>query len=207
MSIQSKEDYIFFLEADAVSLFIPEDTWGRLRERIFNRIWKFERILRRAEYYSNCRTNVLLRPFVIAVQYRLSRYGFKLGYEIPINVFGPGLSIAHQGSIIVNRYARVGENCRINNGVTIGTQAGYSDKCPTIGKNVFIGTGAQIFGSITIGDDVAIGANAVVTKSFPDNCISIAGVPAKIISRKGSKTLHINSIEIQMARRAKDTKI
>src|SRR5665647_936598 len=201
MSIQSKQDYIFYLEADEVSLFIPEDTWDRLREGMFNQIWRFQRILRKTEYYSNCQKNPLWRPLVLIMEYRLSRYGLRLGYEIPINVFGPGLSIAHQGSIIVNRYAKIGENCRINNGVTIGTQAGYSDRCPTIGKNAFIGAGAQIFGSITIADNVAIGANSVVIKSFTEEGISIAGVPAKKISEKGSKKLHINSIEILMARR------
>ena len=203
MSIQSKQDYIFYLEADEVSLFIPEDTRDRLKERMFNRIWRFQRILRKTEYYSNCRKNLLWRPFVLMMGYRLSRYGFKLGYEIPINVFGPGLSIAHQGSIIVNRDVRIGENCRINNGVTIGTQAGYTDRCPTIGKNAFIGPGAQIFGFITIADNVAIGANSVVIKSFTEAGISIAGVPAKKISEKGSKKLHINSIEKLIARREK----
>jgi serine O-acetyltransferase len=137
------------------------------------------------------------------MEYRLSRYGFKLGYEIPINVFGPGLSIAHQGSIIVNRLASIGDNCRINNGVTIGTQGGFNDRCPTIGKNAFIGTGAQIYGSIIIADNVAIGANSVVIKSFTEEGISIAGVPAVKISENGSKKLHLNSIEILMARREK----
>jgi serine O-acetyltransferase len=206
MSIQSKQDYIFYLEADEVSLFIPEDTWDRLRERMFNQIWRFQRILRKTEYYSNCHNTPLWRPLVLIMEYRLSRYGFKLGYEIPINVFGPGLSIAHQGSIIVNRYARIGENCRINNGVTIGTQAGYTDRCPTIGKNAFIGPGAQIFGSISIADNVAIGANSVVIKSFAEGGISIAGVPARKISEKGSKKLHINSIEKLKARRERSNK-
>jgi serine O-acetyltransferase len=205
MSIQSKQDYIFYLEADEVSLFIPERSLGRLRERMFNQIWKFQRILRKTEYYVNCKKNVIWRPLVLLMEYRLSRYGFKLGYEIPPNVFGPGLSIAHQGSIIVNRYAVIGENCRINNGVTIGTEAGYSDRCPTIGKNAFIGPGAQIFGSIKIGDDVAIGANAVVLEDFPESGISIAGVPARKISDKGSRKLHTHSIEKLKARKAKES--
>jgi serine O-acetyltransferase len=194
------------MKADEVSLFIPEGSLGRIRERLLNRIWKFQRILRQTEYYTNCRKGKIWLPFVVIMQYRLSRYGFKLGYEIPPNVFGPGLSIAHQGSIIVNRYARIGENCRINNGVTIGTQAGFSDRCPTIGKNAFIGPGAQIFGSITIGDNVAIGANAVVTKSFLEDGISIGGVPARKISEKGSRKLHINSIERLKARQEKESK-
>lgn len=52
---------------------------------------------------------------------------------------------------------------------------------PRLGDNVYIGPGAKIFGPIEIGDNVAIGANAVVNKSFPDS-VTIAGVPAKIIS-------------------------
>lgn len=54
-------------------------------------------------------------------------------------------------------------------------------KAPVIGNNVWIGPGAKLFGDITIGDNVMIGANSVVTKSFPDN-VRIAGIPAKIIS-------------------------
>jgi serine O-acetyltransferase len=54
------------------------------------------------------------------------------------------------------------------------------------GDNVYIGPGAKIFGPIVIGNNVAIGANAVVNKSFQHNC-TIAGVPAKVISQKTSK--------------------
>jgi serine O-acetyltransferase len=40
--------------------------------------------------------------------------------------------------------------------------------------------GVKIFGKVTIGDDVVIGANSVVTKDIPDNAI-VGGIPAKII--------------------------
>ena len=56
---------------------------------------------------------------------------------------------------------------------------------PIIGDRVYIGPGAKLFGKIRIGNDVAIGANAVVTKDVPDNAV-VVGVPAKIISYKGS---------------------
>lgn len=55
---------------------------------------------------------------------------------------------------------------------------------PKLGNNVNIGPGAKVFGDITIGDDVFIAANAVVTKSIPNNVI-VGGVPAKIIRNKG----------------------
>jgi serine O-acetyltransferase len=89
--------------------------------------------------------------------------------------------------LIINNATKVGANCRIHNNVVIGTEAGRSDQCPTIGDNVFIAPGAVIFGNIRIADDIAIGANSVVNRDFLDKGITIAGVPAKKISDKGSQ--------------------
>ncbi|MBP3314115.1 MAG: serine O-acetyltransferase [Oscillospiraceae bacterium] len=109
---------------------------------------------------------------------------YKLGFVIPPNVFGAGLRINHYGNIVVNSEARIGDWCDIHQGVNIG--AGY-DGVPTLGNNVWIGPGAKIFGKIQIADDCAIGANAVVNKDFLQTGVSIAGVPAKIISEKGNQ--------------------
>ena len=95
------------------------------------------------------------------------------------------MSIAHYGSIVVNHKAKIGKNCRIQENVTIGSTGG-SDMAPQIGDNVFIASGARILGNISLGNDIAVGANAVVTKSFKENHITIAGVPAKKISDHGS---------------------
>ena len=119
-----------------------------------------------------------------------------LGYAIPPNVFGPGQALAHRGTLIVNSRVRVGENCRIHTDVNIGTQAGFFDKVPKIGNNVYIGPGAKIFGAIEIADNIAIGANAVVTKSFSEPGITIAGVPAIKISDKGSERMVIKATEL-----------
>jgi serine O-acetyltransferase len=74
----------------------------------------------------------------------------------------------------------IGENCFINQQVTIG----YKDKMnsPTIGNNVVIASGSKVIGGVTIGDNVTIGANAVVVKNVPENCV-VVGVPAYIIKR------------------------
>lgn len=69
----------------------------------------------------------------------------------------------------------------IQAGVNIGVNNGG---VPTIGDNVYIGPGAKLFGAIEIANDVAIGANAVVTKSFTESNITIAGIPAKIIKHQ-----------------------
>lgn len=59
------------------------------------------------------------KSFAISILQKRLKYNT----YIPLNVFGPGLSIAHFGSIIVNGNAKVGENCRIQDSVTIGANA------------------------------------------------------------------------------------
>ena len=77
-------------------------------------------------------------------------------------------------------------------GVNIGTAAGVERRVPQIGNNVYIAPGVKIFGDIEIANGIAIGANAVVCKSFLEENVTIAGVPAKQISDKGSKGLMNN---------------
>lgn len=74
-------------------------------------------------------------------------------------------------------------------GVNIGTAAGTSGCAPQIGNNVYIGPGAKIFGPIHIADGIAIGANAVVNKDCLQENVTLRGVPARIISYKGSQGL------------------
>lgn len=114
------------------------------------------------------------------LKFKFKIISINLGFTIPINVFGPGLSIAHYGSIVINGNARVGKNCRIHSATNLGETRGLS---PKIGDNCYIGPGVVISGGITIGDNVTIGANSVVLKDFPSNVV-IAGVPAKVIRHK-----------------------
>lgn len=107
----------------------------------------------------------------------------RLGFDIPINVLGPGLNIHHYGCIVVNAWASVGKNCNLQQNVTIGMNIGGKSSAK-IGDNVFIGTGAKIIGDVTIADGCIIGANAVVTKNFLEENSIIAGVPAKVIGYK-----------------------
>lgn len=187
--INSYEDLLAFLEEDRIAL-ARERT---LKGLVFDDVWKFQRLMRKLEYLTNCHKNRILRR-IVAVQYR--RQGRMLGFSIPINVFGPGLSIAHPGTIVVNEGAQVGANCRLHVCVNIGTQAGRGYAAPHIGDNCYIGPGAKIFGPITIGPNVAIGANAVVNKSFPDGNVTIGGIPARIISDKTSDGLLIKAHRI-----------
>ena len=188
--IESKQDYILYLEADKKAMEFPDKI--TLKDRLYNFIFKrelfnFQQLLRKVEYYKNCKKSLFWKPYSAYLWRKFLKQQIKLGFFIRPNCFGPGLSIRHIGSIIVNPHSRIGSNCRIYPCVVIGTKAGFKDLAPTIGNNVYIGPGAKIFGPITIADGIAIGANAVVTKSFIEKNITIAGIPARKISNKGSK--------------------
>jgi serine O-acetyltransferase len=112
-----------------------------------------------------------------------------LGFTIAPNVFGPGLSIAHPGTIVVHSDARVGANCRLHVGVVIGASHDEHAGVPTIGDDCYIGPGAKLFGAIEIGDRTRIGANAVVNRSFPEGDTTIAGVPARPTASRAPEVL------------------
>lgn len=185
--IRSKKDYIEYLKADAAA---HNCKYHRFSFGPFERndLYRFQRLLRKTEYYNNCKGK-LFKPYTFFLKWRYKRAKIRYGLSIPLNVFGKGLSIAHYGLIVVNGNARIGDNCRIHCGVNIGTAAGYGDKAPIIGNNVYIAPGAKIYGLIKIGDNTVIGANAVVNKSFEMGGVTIAGVPAKVISNKGKDKL------------------
>lgn len=123
-------------------------------------------------------------PFVKLL---LRHHKYKYGIDIHETTrIGPGLFIGHFGGIIVNSAAVLGKNCNLSQGVTIGTaNRGERAGDPTIGDNVYIGPGAKVVGAVRVGNNVAIGANCVVTKDLPDNAVAV-GVPARIASFKGS---------------------
>jgi len=106
------------------------------------------------------------------------------GIELPCEVeLGRNFVIDHSGGIVISGYARFGDDCRIRNGVVVGL-ARMDDACaPAIGNNVDIGAGAKVLGRIRVGNDVLIGANAVVTRDVPDGSIAV-GVPAVIKPRR-----------------------
>lgn len=182
--INSKKEYLYFLEQDKKML-----NRKRKRPKINDQIWKYEILLRKCEYYYNCKKGLINKLILNYLKYKKYKTGILCNFSIPLNVCDSGLSLAHIGPVIINSGAKIGRNCRIHVGVNIGTEAGKSNLAPTIGDNVYIGPGAKLFGKIKIGNDIAIGANAVVNKSFEENGITIAGVPAKKISNKGSKGL------------------
>ena len=158
-----------------------------LRKRLTDRRFKFYKSLRKTEYYTNCRKDFLGRMLAKLLRLRHSILCDRYQWTIPINVFDEGLAIVHVGTIVVSGDAKIGKNCRIHVCTNIGSAVvKEGDGAPILGDNVYIGPGAKLFGKIYIGDNTAIGANAVVNRSFPEGNCSIGGVPATVISQKGS---------------------
>ena len=174
--ITSLKEYRQYVKADIEAFGLDRVSfynWLRIDQL------RFQMRLRKLEYLTNCsRWRFVSRVALEVINHRLA---VRLGFTIPKNVFGPGLCLVHRGTVVVNPAAKVGANCRIHPSTSIGDYNGT----PTIGDNVYIGPGAKLYGPITIGNNVAIGANSVVNSSFPDNC-TVGGIPAKIISNKGA---------------------
>ncbi len=182
--IQSKKDLCEYLLQDQKALGNSEKKKPRLFQ---DDIWSFQIALRKTEYYKNNKAGYYHKILYLFFRMILKQKSMKLGFTIPLNVFGPGLSIAHYGPIVVNSNAKIGSFCRIQTSVTIGATNG-SHLAPQIGDYVYLGDGCKIIGDINIADGICIGANAVVVKSFHEPNITIAGIPARKISNNSSKS-------------------
>lgn len=203
--IKSKQDLYTYLNCDKIvyggkACKIPSN---KLQHRLWitkqilkdircdYKVFNFIFSLRMHEYYFNKSHQSYFDRIALAYwAHRHQSLGYLLGFDIPINVFGPRLRINHWGMIVVNGNARIGAFCDIHQGVNIGNH-GNSDDVPEIGNNVWIGPGAKLFGKIHIADGCAIGANAVVNRSFNEPNKSVAGIPAKIVSDKGNRNIRV----------------
>ena len=172
-----------------------ETSWRRLLVHVlfsdggerFNDGVKYIFYLRLCRYLKTRRPRwVSWLPYLIAMRI-LTHYKYKFGCLIPHTTsIGRGLYLGHVRDIVVNDQAVIGENCNISQGVTIGqANRGPRRGTPVIGRNVYIGPGAKIVGAVRVGDDVAIGANCVVTDDVPDHAV-VVGIPGRVISFAGS---------------------
>jgi serine O-acetyltransferase len=170
---RTSREHRFFLAADLASNNLGRWHWY---DRYRHPIIQFQRLLRHVEYLDG--RHGIFRVIRLIQLWRLKQLGMKLGFSVPRHVFGPGLSLAHYGSIVVNGTARVGCNARVHSCVNIGEGHGAA---PSIGDNVYLGPGAKLFGAITIGDGAVIGANAVVNRDVPPRVV-VGGVPARVLT-------------------------
>jgi serine O-acetyltransferase len=127
-------------------------------------------------------TRILLDPLYWIANFLIQAvWGIDISREARI---GGGLYIGHFGGITVSGKAVIGKNCNLSQGTTIGVAG---DGVPIIGDDVYIAPGARVFGKIVVGNNVKIGANAVVYKDVPDNAIVVLDPGFRIVSYAGNR--------------------
>lgn len=124
----------------------------------------------------------------------LRHHQIKYGFQIyPETEIGEGLYLGHWGHLVINPKAKIGKNCNIAQGVTIGqANRGKNEGVPEIGNEVWIGPNAVIVGKIRIGNNVLIAPNAYVNFDVPGNSIAM-GNPAQIIAKENATEGYINN--------------
>lgn len=165
-----------------------------LKNLLLNVGYKYSFLLRLCAYVAEVRPRALgwclLVPLRLLFRHYQIKYALEIGYRTRI---GPGLYIGHHMGIVVNERTVIGRNCNISHGVTLGVaNRGPRRGVPVLGDNVYIGPGAKIIGAVRVGNNVAIGANCVVTHDVPDGAV-VVGVPGKVISNNGSEGYVINT--------------
>ncbi len=137
-------------------------------------------VMYRIEHYLFTNKNI----FTLMLGYFLYPFYFYFNYFIldihihPQVMFGKGLYLHYRG-IIITQSVVVGENLTLIGPLTIGTNLG-SSKGARIGNNVTVCAGARVIGEVHIGNNVIIGANAVVVKNIPSDSV-VGGVPAEVL--------------------------
>jgi serine O-acetyltransferase len=146
------------------------------KEAVSNPGFRFTLFLRICE----TKPQSVVRKRLHAFSYFFHRkYFFKYGYQIPIVTnIGEGFQILHMGHIIINPAVKIGSNCTIFPGVTIGQDKNGLN--PTLGDKVWIGSNSIIVGGVYIGCNVLIAPGSYVNFDVPDNCLVI-GNPGRYI--------------------------
>lgn len=159
-------------------------------------IWKkclnpnlhFIYVFRKTQKYN--KTPVLGLYWRIVLRHFQIKYGFQIYPETEI---GEGFYLGHWGSLVINPKAKIGRNCNIAQGVTIGQQnRGKNEGYPVIGDEVWIGPNAVIVGNINIGNNVLVAPNAYVNFDVPENSI-VSGNPANIFPNENATVGYINN--------------
>lgn len=130
-------------------------------------IWKYIEHMRFIEYHQD--KSGWHKIAYLWHWYKFKHLQFKLHIAIYPNTVDGGFRIYHIGSYThVGPNVKIGKNCTIVSGVVFGNKTEDEDNRPvTVGDNCYFGLDCKILGAVTIGDNVTIGANAIITKNIP----------------------------------------
>lgn len=163
-------------KSSLVLFFTTQGLWALLVYRVSNSIFK-------SKLPSIIKKPLLLMSIVFQKWIEIIA-GISIPYSCSI---GHSFYIGHFGGVIINANVKIGNNCNISQGVTIGV-SGRGDKrgVPILGNNIYIGANAVLAGKILVGNNCLIAANSLVVDSISDSA-TVLGVPAKVINQLGSK--------------------
>ena len=197
--IKSKKELRFYIMADRM---MNSGSFSReyFVKRLLcpNHILDYLEYMRKVSYYTSGGGKNLALKFWY--KYRFRKLGLKLGFSIGANCLGYGTVIPHYGTIIV------GNSNIIGNYAVLHTSTTISDNNKKIGNGLYLSTGVKITSRITLGDGVSIGANSVVNKSFDQDNILIAGMPAVFIKNRKIWYEEENSIHLERVKLIEDLK-
>ncbi len=200
--ISTKKELMFFLRADSLmnlgyfkrplkkvlrDLFVPDYTM------------QFLRAMRRDSFYAN-QSGPWNKIRYGYNRLRKRKLGIKLGWSIDSNALGYGLLLPHYGTIVV------GPN-HIGNYAVLHTSTCITGNMKTIGNALYLATGAKITSKVVLGDNITVAANSVVTKSFPDGNILLAGMPATELKSSEPWYIRDGSLFSERVRRVEELKI
>lgn len=188
--ISTRKELQFYIMADMI-MNRGKNRWS-LSDRIKHLflpdlIMSYLKAMRYTSYYGHRKdSRMMYLPLWAWHCRRYRRLGVRLGFSIGCDTLGYGTVISHYGTIVV------GETNRLGNYAVLHTSTCISDNGKRIGDALYLATGAKITSCATLGDNVSVGANSLVNKSFGSGLL-IAGMPAKAI--KGSEAWYVRDGE------------
>ena len=176
--INSKKELEFYIAADRIMNGLSKQRKLREKLNLFlnpnMKIIKTLRYMRMACFYAGKRNPTIFdRIYEGWASFMYKRLSMSLGFSIGYNVFGYGLLIPHYGTIVVNGGVRAGNFCVLHTSTCIGGSG------KIIGDGMYLASGANIMGTLTLGDGVSISAKSLVTKSAGNNVL-LVGCPASV---------------------------
>lgn len=180
--IQTKKDLHQYIKADFEAQAMEHPLMARFTYGENWAMFKYMKTLRKLEYYTNSSPNLFKKILKAFYLMKHRRNCLKYGMYIFPNKVEKGCKIVHPGFRRIHGSVKViGRNCTFLPMVLFGKKKpDIESGCIEVGDNCYFGTGCTILGPVKIGNNVIVGAGAVVTKDIPDNC-TVAGVPAKIV--------------------------
>lgn len=143
-------------------------------------------------YLTNCGHPILRKCLLPIVRWIHQHNSYRTGIQLPFRLeAGEGLLFGHFSCIIINGHTVIGNHVTISQGVTLGNNFSKGAGAPVIGDNCVLGPGCKVLGPIEIGHHCFIGANAVITRSFPEN--SVLGGANLLLGSNGDEVVKLYS--------------